>query len=61
MYIKSILEDSKGSPQTEPMAFRLPADDKAKVLAICEKERLSVGKLMRNLVADFINEYEANK
>lgn len=61
MFINDVLDEARGAAQTEPMAFRLPVQDKARLLDICEAEGLSVGKLMRKLVNDFIREYEASK
>lgn len=39
---------------SETMAFRLPAEDKEAFIEKCDQLDLSIGKVLRLLVADFI-------
>lgn len=41
---------------SETIAFRLPTDLKQELLDVCDYHRLSVGKVMRELVTVFVTE-----
>jgi len=43
---------------TETIAFRLSEEDKKSLLAVCSKHNLSVGRLMRALVREFMEEMQ---
>lgn len=57
MNIERVLSASSGdSHNTETVAFRLTPADKHKLLELCQTRNLSLGRLMRALVAEFIEE-----
>jgi len=57
MQTERILGRSQGTPEnSETLSFRLTKKDKRDLLEICEERGLSVGRLMRALVKEFINE-----
>ena len=57
MQTERVLVRSQGSPENrETLSFRLPEKDKRALLELCEERGLSVGRLMRALVREFIHE-----
>ena len=57
MNIERVLSASGGdSHNTETIAFRLTPADKQQLLDLCQTQNLSLGRLMRALVSEFIEE-----
>lgn len=57
MDTEKILQRSLGTPEhTESVSFRLTAENKRALLALCDQRGLSLGRLMRSLVEEFLHE-----
>lgn len=57
MNIDKIISASGGDPErTETLSFRLVESDKRELLLLCEERGLSLGRLMRAIVREFLDE-----
>jgi hypothetical protein len=57
--IKKVIEESPGSQDlTSTYTFKLSLDDKEDFLRLCEEKHLSPGKVLRNLLDQFLDGVE---
>lgn len=55
MNTEKLFAEAKGEDNHDAtLSFRLSQDDKDALLVVCEKHRLSLGKLMRGLVKELL-------
>lgn len=56
MNIEEINRKSQGEAVNDStLAFRLPESDKQKLLEICDRDGLSVGRLLRAMVQEYVS------
>lgn len=59
MNIKRLLRESAGdTDNTATIAFRIPESDKEAFVELCNAQRISIGRLMRAMVREFMEEME---
>lgn len=57
MDVNKINQLAAGNPdRTEVIAFRLATEKKQQLLELCQRDNLSVGRLLRALVDEYIEE-----